>query len=958
MINLLRGMMGCGLILVLAGVAWSGELIVDQKNPRADDKNAGTLAAPFKTIQAALDKAQPGDTVQVRGGAYHESVKFNHSGNSGGAAWDDPENAKWITLEAYKNDHVMLDGSLPVSAEDWKLVEGRTNTYIAPFEGQGKWSRNVQMVFAGDVMIPPALKEHHDETQPGLPMLPAMPGDKTSDEGWYYDMPQKKLFLNLGGRVPGKGVEIAAAQLDMGVDMTRQSFVRIKGIEIRRFNERGIWTDLGYDLAVEDNYVHHCMAGLWGNINSGGIIRGNTFSDIMAIAMSVGGSRGTIVEGNLIKRYHFNPFKTNGGASASYYSAAIMCNASFGLVVRNNIITEGDVSGVWPDCSSTGISLYGNTLCGTGFYIEAGVHGTVLQWNTVFDTQDGIVLRQNAANTVLENYVFNNGRSGLGIWSCDSYKAVKANTVMYNWVIGNGLGSGFGPDSSKATAHVFDHNVYCRNSLLFSFGDKQYKDIKSVRDNVGVEMHGQEVTDFDPTPLGLVTFRVHDTKQSWRPVPMFGNPFVERDDVQMGEDAVYFWKQGTFLRAEPYGWQGFGRLFGRTRGQANGFLRLLPRYVIPFAQSQGELKDKVDSSVDDTSACWTNKLCLQVCAIPGKTLSAEGLGYWSPNLPTTDEAQIDLSLWIRAKGVKPAGENGGVYAMAEFCDETGQNIKRQYLAGANDGEKVVGAELVAGTYEYKKLSGMVTAPKGARWFKMGFGIRNCSGWVAFNNFDIQTRPGEKPQVVAVVLPINAKQYAWTPCDLTKLLNRSLTSEVAGDGKGWTDQGPTMDLRNLYAGDYTYNGVAFRVEKGNACFIMKNKQRPSDNLPAGGKVELKGKADVLAFLHSGGWIQTNVREATYVIHYADGAKAEIPLIGGKNIFDWTFAPTVLEGLKYNPELGFTQRAVTVPVPQFVSAYIWMTLWKNPHPDKQIVSLEIKGANEGIPGLIGVSLGVVK
>ena len=53
-------------------------------------------------------------------------------------------------------------------------------------------------------MIPPALKELHDKTQPGLPMVPGMPGDKTSDAGWYYDMPQKKLFVNLGGRVPGK----------------------------------------------------------------------------------------------------------------------------------------------------------------------------------------------------------------------------------------------------------------------------------------------------------------------------------------------------------------------------------------------------------------------------------------------------------------------------------------------------------------------------------------------------------------------------------------------------------------------------------------------------------------------------------------------------------------------------------------------------------------------------------
>ena len=65
MMNLLRGTMACGLILALAGVAWSGELIVDQKHPEASDKNPGTEAKPFKTIQAAVDKVQPGDTIWV-----------------------------------------------------------------------------------------------------------------------------------------------------------------------------------------------------------------------------------------------------------------------------------------------------------------------------------------------------------------------------------------------------------------------------------------------------------------------------------------------------------------------------------------------------------------------------------------------------------------------------------------------------------------------------------------------------------------------------------------------------------------------------------------------------------------------------------------------------------------------------------------------------------------------------
>jgi hypothetical protein len=204
-----------------------------------------------------------------------------------------------------------------------------------------------------------------------------------------------------------------------------------------------------------------------------------------------------------------------------------------------------------------------------------------------------------------------------------------------------------------------------------------------------------------------------------------------------------------------------------------------------------------------------------------------------------------------------------------------------------------------------------------------------------------------------------QKYDWRIADISRLLNRPLADEVDNDGKGgWTDQGPTADLRNLQAGDCKFNGVPFRVESGNACFIMKNKHRPSENLPASGRVDLKGQADMLAFLHSGGWIETNVKQATYVINYADGTKVEIPVIGGKNILDWVGPTDAADAIKYDPALGLILPAVNVACPQFGRATVWMVLWKNPHPEKPIASLEVIGANEGIPGLIGVSMGVAK
>jgi hypothetical protein len=89
--------------------------------------------------------------------------------------------------------------------------------------------------------------------------------------------------------------------------------------------------------------------------------------------------------------------------------------------------------------------------------------------------------------------------------------------------------------------------------------------------------------------------------------------------------------------------------------------------------------------------------------------------------------------------------------------------------------------------------------------------------------------------------------------------------------------------------------------------------------------------------------------------ADGALAEDRIVGGKNILDWTTPPDQAGEVKYDPALGLILPATSVASPQFVHVTVWMLLWKNPHPDKPIAALEVKGRNEGIPGLLGVSLG---
>jgi len=96
------------------------------------DTNAGTLAAPLQTIQAAATVAQPGDVVMIEGGTYHETVTPANSGTVSAP----------ITYEAYNNQPVVIDGADPITGwsdyngsiysapQSWDLGEGNNQVFV------------------------------------------------------------------------------------------------------------------------------------------------------------------------------------------------------------------------------------------------------------------------------------------------------------------------------------------------------------------------------------------------------------------------------------------------------------------------------------------------------------------------------------------------------------------------------------------------------------------------------------------------------------------------------------------------------------------------------------------------------------------------------------------------------------------------------------------------------------
>ena len=121
------------------------------------DANPGTETQPLATIQAAVERLQPGDTCLVRGGVYRETVTFPRSGTA----------QQPITLRAYRGETVVISGCDSIGG--WTRADEGTNIWKAPMPWTLGLGRN-QVFGDGRVLIE---ARHPNTPAPGLAMYVA-----------------------------------------------------------------------------------------------------------------------------------------------------------------------------------------------------------------------------------------------------------------------------------------------------------------------------------------------------------------------------------------------------------------------------------------------------------------------------------------------------------------------------------------------------------------------------------------------------------------------------------------------------------------------------------------------------------------------------------------------------------------------------------------------------------------
>jgi alpha-N-arabinofuranosidase len=115
---------------------------------KGDDANKGTLEAPLKTISAAAQLAQPGDTVTVHEGIYRERVSPPRGGTS---------DEKRIVYQAAQGEKVEIRGSEEV--KNWEKVQDDTWKAVLPNSFFGGFNPYSDLIH-GD-WFNPLGREHH-----------------------------------------------------------------------------------------------------------------------------------------------------------------------------------------------------------------------------------------------------------------------------------------------------------------------------------------------------------------------------------------------------------------------------------------------------------------------------------------------------------------------------------------------------------------------------------------------------------------------------------------------------------------------------------------------------------------------------------------------------------------------------------------------------------------------------
>lgn len=259
----------------------------------------GSAAAPFQTIQAAVNRAGPGTQVLVADGIYRETVIFQASGSIN----------QWIQVKA-EGSGAILDGSQHLTGKIWTPHPTRGRVWFMEMKSPISYlARDEQRFYRYDDLSGLNQSRGH--------------GNVSINEGWHYDANSKRLYVRSQDD-PSRHTW-QAPLLNHAFNANGQDWLWIEGFEMRFYGAGssgcGVCTLNASHVVIRRNKIHNMQLGVYINWN-GAEHQGND----------------TRIEYNEIYDPLVDEFPWQAVKGSSMEGTGIVLRGHIGAIVRGNNI--------------------------------------------------------------------------------------------------------------------------------------------------------------------------------------------------------------------------------------------------------------------------------------------------------------------------------------------------------------------------------------------------------------------------------------------------------------------------------------------------------------------------------------------------------------------------------------------------------------------------------------------
>ncbi|MBT4816577.1 MAG: DUF1565 domain-containing protein [Lentisphaerae bacterium] len=390
---------------------------VATRDPRADDTNAGSSAAPFKTISRATEKATGGDVVLIHGGVYRESVTVTTGGTE----------ERPVRFAAAPMANVVITGADVLT--DWNREQDDAHVYSTPwpyrfitwYEGGHHPHNDFHKVIGRCEQV------HLNR----YPLLQVLERDKLSRGTFYIDLEAKRLFIwDRANREPGTGSTVVEGSHRAVLWSCKVDYVQVRGIRFRFASNRaqeGAVQMLGNHGLMEDCTVErvNALGAILGG--KGNTVRRCLFQDNGWDGFDAGAQdllmTGCTVRNNNTKGWNRD---WGGGGNKIVLSRNVILekcrftgNRGHGVwfdignedcVVRNCLIADNENAGIFYEISY-GLHAHDNVIIGNGLAPRDrawGANGGIslssspnclIERNLIVANKEGIQFREQTRTT-------------------------------------------------------------------------------------------------------------------------------------------------------------------------------------------------------------------------------------------------------------------------------------------------------------------------------------------------------------------------------------------------------------------------------------------------------------------------------------------------------------------------------------------------------------------------------